>query len=60
MSNKVTAVFEQDGEWIVAYCPEIPEANGQGKTCDEARQSLQEAVALLLQDRRQDALGGVQ
>lgn len=33
-------MFERDGEWFVAYCPEIPGANGQGRTKDEARESL--------------------
>jgi len=59
MSNEFTAVIEQDGEWYVAYCPEIPGANGQGRTVDEARESLAEAIALILQDRREDGLRGV-
>ncbi|MDI6809910.1 MAG: type II toxin-antitoxin system HicB family antitoxin [Candidatus Eisenbacteria bacterium] len=32
MRNEFTAVVERDGRWFVAYCPEIPGANGQGKT----------------------------
>jgi len=56
MANEFTAVFERDGEWYIAYCPEIPGANGQGKTKDEARASLADAIALILEDRRQDAL----
>jgi predicted RNase H-like HicB family nuclease len=59
MANEYTAVFERDGEWYVAYCPEIPGANGQGKTKDEARISLREAIALILEDRRQDGLRGI-
>jgi predicted RNase H-like HicB family nuclease len=59
MHNEFTAVFERDGEWYIAYSPEIPGANGQGHTKDEARQSLAEAIALILQDRRQDGLRGV-
>ena len=30
MHNELTAIIEQDGEWFIAYCPEIPGANGQG------------------------------
>ncbi len=30
MRNEFTAVYERDGDWVVAYCPEIPGANGQG------------------------------
>jgi predicted RNase H-like HicB family nuclease len=59
MHNEFTAVFERDGEWFVAYSPEIPGANGQGKTKEEARQSLSEAIALILKDRREDGLRGV-
>jgi predicted RNase H-like HicB family nuclease len=56
MTNQFTAIFERDEDWFIAYCPEIPGANGQGKTRDEARQSLQQAVALILDDRREDGL----
>jgi predicted RNase H-like HicB family nuclease len=57
--NEFTAIIEQDGAWYVAYCLEIPGANGQGHTPDEARESLAEALALLLADRREDGLRGV-
>ena len=59
MTNEFTAIFERDGEWTVAYCPEIPGANGQGRTKEEARASLAEAIALILLDRREDALRGL-
>lgn len=59
MHNEFTAVFERDGDWFVAYCPEIPGANGQGRTKDEARTSLAAAIALILKDRREDGLRGV-
>lgn len=59
MRNEFTAIIEQDGEWYIAYCPEIPGANGQGRSKDEARESLADAIALILQDRREDGLRGV-
>jgi predicted RNase H-like HicB family nuclease len=59
MHNEFTAVFERDGDWVIAYCPEIPGANGQGRTKEEARASLIEAIALILEDRREDGLRGV-
>ena len=59
MHNEFTAVFERDGEWYVAYSPEIPGANWQGTTKEEARQSLSDAIALILADRREDALRSV-
>jgi len=52
MRNEFTAIIEQDGEWFIAYCPEIPGANGQGHTTDEARTSLDAAITLILEDRR--------
>lgn len=59
MRNEFTAVIEQDDEWIIAYCPEIPGANGQGKTRDEALASLREAISPILEDRREDGLRAV-
>lgn len=59
MRNEFTAVLEQDGEWWIAFSPEIPGANGQGRTKDEALESLKEAIALILEDRREDGLRGV-
>ena len=59
MASEYTAVFERDGQWFIAYCPEVPGANGQGRSKDEARDSLREAIALILEDRRQDGLRGI-
>lgn len=59
MHNEFTAVFERDGDWVIAFCPEIPGANGQGRTTDEARENLAQAIRLILDDRREDGLRGV-
>jgi predicted RNase H-like HicB family nuclease len=59
MRNEFTAVIEQDGEWYVAYCPEVRGANGQGKSKDEALANLRDAILLILEDRREDGLRGV-
>jgi predicted RNase H-like HicB family nuclease len=59
MRNEFTAVIEQDGEWMIAYSPEIPGANGQGRTKEEALDSLSKAIALILEDRREDGLRGL-
>lgn len=55
MQNEFTVIFERDEEWFIAYCPEIPGANGQGRTKDEARESLAQAIALVLEDRREES-----
>jgi predicted RNase H-like HicB family nuclease len=59
MKHEFTAIIERDGEWFIAYCPEVPGANGQGRTKDEARKSLAEAIELILEDRREDGMRGV-
>jgi predicted RNase H-like HicB family nuclease len=59
MHNEFTAVIERAEGWYVAYCPEIPGANGQGRTIKQCRKSLADAIALILEDRRQDGLRGV-
>ena len=35
MRNRYTAVVQRDGKWFIAFCPEVPEANGQGKTRED-------------------------
>ena len=58
MKNEFTAVVERDGDWFIAYCPEIPGANGQGRTIEESKSSLADAIALILEDRREEGLRG--
>ena len=59
MRNEFTSILERDGEWYIAYSPEMPGANGQGRTEEEALDSLRDAIALILEDRREDGLRGV-
>ena len=59
MTNEFTAVIERDGKWYIAYSPEIPGANGQGRSKHEALESLSEGIALILRDRREDGLRGM-
>jgi predicted RNase H-like HicB family nuclease len=49
--EKFTAVYEQDGDWWVGYLEELPGANTQGRTLDEARENLKDAVRLLIASR---------
>ncbi len=60
MKSEFTAVIEpaeEGGYW--AMCPEVPGANGQGETVEEAKESLKGAVELILEDRREDMLRGL-
>ena len=59
MKNHFTAIVEKDGDWFIAYSPEIPGANGQGRTKEESLQSLADAISLILEDRREDAFRGI-
>ena len=56
MRNEMTVFVEPDGEWFAAYCLEVPEANGQGRTPEEARQNLADAITLVLEVRCTDVL----
>jgi predicted RNase H-like HicB family nuclease len=58
MKNEFTAVIKQDENWFIAYSPEVPGANGQGKTKNEALESLVSAIELILEDRCEDGLLG--
>jgi predicted RNase H-like HicB family nuclease len=58
MRNEFTAIIERDGDWFVGWSPEIPGANGQGRTVEECRESLSAAIQLILEDRREDGLRG--
>ena len=49
---KFTAVFEKVPEGYIAFVEELPGANTQGATLEEARVNLQEAVALVLEANR--------
>ena len=53
MEHKYTAVFERDGDGWIAYVEEIPGANSQGDTLEEARENLKEAVSLVLEANRE-------
>jgi len=56
MRNEFTAIVERDGDWYIAYCAEVPGANGQGKTREECLANLREAILLILEHRREDSL----
>lgn len=60
MKGELTAIIEkapEGGYW--AICPEVPGANGQGESIEEAKRSLKEAVTLILEDRLEDIKRGL-
>lgn len=53
---KFTAIYEKADEGgFIAYVAELPGANTQGETIEEARENLKEAVSLLLECYREEA-----
>jgi predicted RNase H-like HicB family nuclease len=60
VKNEFTAVVEtaEEGGYF-AYCPELPEANGQGDTREETLKNLCDAIVLVLEDRREQGLRGI-
>ncbi|MBE7559317.1 type II toxin-antitoxin system HicB family antitoxin [bacterium] len=60
MKAEFTAIIEpapEGGYW--AICAEVPGANGQGETIQETKESLRNAIELILEDRRADVLRGL-
>ncbi|MFZ0132575.1 MAG: type II toxin-antitoxin system HicB family antitoxin [Desulfobacterales bacterium] len=60
MKVEFTAIIEaapEGGFW--AICPEVPGANGQGETIEETKDSLRQAIELILEDRKADILRGL-
>ena len=60
MRGEFTAIIEsapEGGYW--ATCPEIPGANGQGETVEDAKTSLRDAIQLIFQDRLEDIKRGL-
>ena len=53
MKGIFTAVIEKVNDWYIGYIEELPGANTQGKTVDEVRSNLQEAVKLILESNRE-------
>lgn len=51
--EKFTAVFVQEGDWWIGYVEELPGANTQGRTLEEARENLKEAVQLIIESNRE-------
>jgi len=60
MKGELLAIIEkapEGGYW--ATCPEVPGANGQGETVEEAKESLKDSISLILQDRLDDIRRGL-
>lgn len=55
MKTQYTAIVEKDRGWYVAHCVEIPGTAGRGPTLESAKESLAEAIVLVLERREEGA-----
>ena len=51
--EKFTAVFEQEDDTWIGFVEELPGANTQGSTLEEARENLKEAIQLIIETNRE-------
>jgi len=56
MKNRFTAIIEKGDKYLIATCPEVPEAAGQGLTREDALRDLSDSIQSVLDYRRDEAL----
>ena len=52
MDYQLTAIYHKVQEGYIAFVEELPGANSQGATLDEARENLREAIELVIDANR--------
>jgi predicted RNase H-like HicB family nuclease len=50
MTDEPDAIIERDGEWFIASLPDVPGANGQGRSRAECIENLRLAIELIHED----------
>lgn len=53
MENNFTAIIKKINNYYVGFVAELPGANSQGKTIEETRENLKEAIIMVLQANRE-------
>lgn len=56
MKHEFTAIIERGEKYLIAICPEVPEAHGQGMTREECLRDLSDSIQSVLEYRREEAL----
>lgn len=51
--KNLTAVYKKSGKWYLGWVEEIPGVNTQGKTLEETKENLREALRLILETNRE-------
>jgi predicted RNase H-like HicB family nuclease len=59
MGSTFTAIFEKADDWYIGYVEELSGANTQGRTLEETRGNLREAIELVLVSNRELAEMGL-
>lgn len=49
MARQFTAIYKKSGKWYLGWIEEIPGVNTQGKTLEEVKENLKEALLLVLE-----------
>jgi predicted RNase H-like HicB family nuclease len=52
MKKQFTAIYKKSGKWYLGWIEEIPGVNTQGKTLNETKENLKEALFLILETNR--------
>ncbi len=52
MTKKLTAVYKKCGKWYIGWIAEVPGANTQGKTLEETKENLRDALTLILETNK--------
>jgi predicted RNase H-like HicB family nuclease len=53
MENTFTAIIKKVNDYYIGFVAELPGANTQGKTIEETRENLKEAITMILQANRE-------
>ncbi len=59
MKNQFTAIIERGDKFLIATCPEVPEAHGQGATREKCLRDLAASIESVLEYRREEALANL-
>ncbi|MBI2626164.1 MAG: type II toxin-antitoxin system HicB family antitoxin [Candidatus Nealsonbacteria bacterium] len=52
MARQFTAIYKKSGKWYLGWIEEIPGVNTQGKTLEEVKENLKEALLLILETNK--------
>lgn len=52
MKHQFTAIFKKSGKWYLGWIEEIPGVNTQGRTIEEVKENLKEAIFLIIETNR--------